>query len=125
MLVFSQMPVLKIDEGKSVGGFQKDFTTLFPFLKIEFFKPLLNPSDSKNYKTGPLLASNFPLSKDSISVNLSPSTTVAQLKAIVLEKTGILCLVYRKSGSLWIETSLTEDWSLERQNHEAELMNNH
>ena len=50
-------------------------------------------------------------------------TTVAQLKKLLSEKLGLLPLIYRKSGSMWIETSLTEDWSLERQNHEAEQMN--
>ncbi|MEQ8363513.1 MAG: hypothetical protein RIF39_13625 [Cyclobacteriaceae bacterium] len=119
------MPVLKIDEGKSVSGFQKDFTTLFPFLKIEFFKTQNSTLDSKHHKTYTLLAPNFPLDKTTVSLELSATTSVAQLKALILEKTGISCLVYRKSGSMWIETSLTEDWSLERQNHEAELMNIH
>jgi len=119
------MPVLKIDERKSASGFQKDFTTLFPFLKIEFFKTQLSSVDHKNHKAGTLLAPNFPLSKNAFSIDLSPSTTIAQLKTIIFEKTGVSCLVYRKSGSMWIETSLTEDWSLDRQNHEAELMSNH
>lgn len=125
MLVLSQMPVLKIDENKSVSDFQKDFTTLFPFLKIEFFKTPNSLLDRKHYKTGTLLAPNFPLSKNAFSIDLSPSTTVAKLKTIIFEKTGVSCLVYRKSGSMWIVTLLTEDWSLARQNHEAELMSNH
>jgi hypothetical protein len=119
------MPVLKIDENKSVSDFQKDFTKLFPFLKIEFFKTPNSPLERKNHKAGTLLAPNFPLSKNAFSIDLSPSTTVAQLKTIIFEKTGVSCLVYRKSGSMWIVTLLTEDWSLARQNHEAELMSNH
>ncbi|MFZ1808602.1 MAG: hypothetical protein WAU36_15320 [Cyclobacteriaceae bacterium] len=119
------MPVLKIDERKPVSDFQKEFATLFPFLKIEFFKTQVIPSDHQDHKAGTLLAPNFPLSKDTVSVDLSPSKTVAQLKNMLFEKTGISCLVYRKSGSMWIEISLTEDWTLERQNHEAELMNIH
>lgn len=125
MLVLSQMSVLKIDERKSVSDFQKEFTILFPFLKIEFFKTGKAPLNRKDHKAGTLLAPNALLSKENISIDLSPSTTVAQLKHTLLEHTGVSCLVYRKSGSMWIETLLTEDWSLERQNHEAELMNIH
>lgn len=117
------MSVLKIDERKSVSDFQKEFTALFPFLKIEFFKNQITHATRKDHKAGSLLAPNVLLSKNNTSIDLSPSTTVAQLKHTLQEKTEVTCLVYRKSGSMWIETSLTEDWSLERQNHEAELMN--
>ena len=118
------MPVLKIDKRISVGDFQKEFNTTFPFLKIEFFKPSSN-AEGGNYKTA-----SFLTSRDQITSNTNPTTisidsltTVAQLKKLLSEKLGLLILIYRKSGSMWIETSLTEDWSLERQNHEAEQMN--
>jgi len=119
------MSVLLIDEHKPLSYFQKEFSTLFPFLKIDFFKASLKQEDNKNQKAQTLLPSNYMLSKNSISINVDASTTVEQLKSTILEKVGLFCLVYRKSGTMWIETSLTEDWSLERQNHEAELMNIH
>ncbi len=115
------MPVLKIDKRISVGDFQKEFNTIFPFLKIEFFKPS-SKSDTGN-KTASLLSSSDHLSNDSSNIHIEKLTTVGQLKGMLSEKLGLLSLIYRKSGSMWIETSLTEDWSLERQNHEAEQMN--
>ncbi|GAB1445086.1 MAG: hypothetical protein KF860_00485 [Cyclobacteriaceae bacterium] len=118
------MSALKIDEHKSVRDFQKEFTQLFPFLKIEFYKSSVGEGGNKSQKTNILLAPNYVLGKKTISINIDRTTTVAELKAIISEKTGVACLVYRKSGTIWIEISLTEDWTLDRQNHEAELINN-
>ncbi|MFZ9982087.1 MAG: hypothetical protein ACO3FI_08660 [Cyclobacteriaceae bacterium] len=36
--------------------------------------------------------------------------------------TGLLVKIFRKSGNVWIETSLTDDWTLERQNEEGKSM---
>lgn len=115
------MPALKIDERISVGNFQKEFNSIFPFLKIEFFKPT-STTDSRNYKST-LLSLSDKIGSKQKSIDIDNSTTVAQLKRNLTEKWNIQSLIYRKSGSMWIETSLTEDWTLERQNHEAEQMN--
>ncbi|MNF16790.1 hypothetical protein D3C80_2199700 [compost metagenome] len=41
------------------------------------------------------------------------------------EKLGLSAQIFRKSGNLWIETSLTDDWTLARQNDEGfQLSNN-
>ena len=118
------MPVLKIDKHISVGDFQKEFNAIFPFLKIEFFRPAF-PEEGSNYKTASFLTSRDQIANNTNSktISIDSMTTVAQLKKLLSEKLGLLPLIYRKSGSMWIETSLTEDWSLERQNHEAEQMN--
>jgi glycerol-3-phosphate O-acyltransferase len=117
------MPVLKIDKRISVGDFQKEFNAIFPYLKIEFFKPS-SKEDAASYKTASLLTSRDHIANDInfASISIDSMTTVALLKKLLSEKLGLLSLIYRKSGSMWIETSLTEDWSLERQNHEAEQM---
>lgn len=122
--VFDPMSVLKIDDCKSVSDFQKEFSHLFPYLKIEFFKTATNKAEGKNYKTTLPLAPNYLIDKKGTSIEIDISTTVAQLKNLLFENFGITSLIYRKSGTMWIETSLTEDWTLHRQNHEAELMNN-
>lgn len=118
------MPVLKIDKRISVGDFQKEFNAIFPFLKIEFFKPS-SKVDASSYRTASPMTSRDHIANDikSSTISIDSMTTVAQLKKLLSEKFGLLSLIYRKSGSMWIETSLTEDWSLERQNHEAEQMN--
>lgn len=122
LIVLRPMPVLQIDERKTVSQFQKEFSTLFPFLKIDFYKSMAGQRVGKSNKPALSLSANQLMSRSKASVAIDNSTTVATLKNIIMEKTGLACHVYRKSGTMWIETSLTEDWSLERQNHEAELM---
>jgi len=36
------------------------------------------------------------------------------------ESLGLFAEVFRKSGNVWIETSLTNDWTLQQQNLEGE-----
>lgn len=123
--VFDPMSVLKIDDCKSVSDFQKEFNRLFPYLKIEFFKTATNKVEGKNYKAILPLAPSYLVDMKGSSMEINSSTTVAQLKNLFFETLGVTSLIYRKSGTMWIETSLTEDWTLQRQNNEAELMNNH
>lgn len=51
---------------------------------------------------------------------MSGDRTVLQLEKDIWEALGIAAQVYRRSGDLWIETSLTDDWTLNRQNKEGE-----
>lgn len=117
------MLTLKIDESKSAGDFKKEFSSNFPFLKIELFKKVPGQGDPKSHKGNTLLTSNQPINKDALTLHFGGETTVAELKTMLVEKLGIVVQVYRRSGNIWVETSLTDDWSLEKQNHEAEQMN--
>lgn len=116
------MSALTIDKRISVGDFQKEFNAVFPYLKIEFFKVGKTQIEGSNFKATSLLSSIDRIGVDTKIIEIDNSTTVAHLKSMLYDSLGIMSLIYRKSGSMWIETSLTEDWSLERQNHEAEQM---
>ena len=115
------MVTLKIDGQKSVSDFKKEFNHTFPFLKIELLKKASN--EVKGKMSYVALAPNQPLGKDSIHLEIDDQTSVSRLKTLLLNELGIVCHVYRKSGSIWIEISLTNDWSLSKQNNEAEQMN--
>lgn len=122
LLVCYQMLTLKIDGSQSVGDFRKEFNSTFPFLKIELLRRSTNQEEKPGAKGITILPANQLMSKNQVAFSINGATTVADLKSLFLEKLGIITLVYRKSGTMWIETSLTDDWSLERQNHEAEQM---
>jgi len=47
---------------------------------------------------------------------------VARLEEEFLEKTGLRVRVYRRFCNVWIETTLTNDWTLEQQNSEGKLL---
>ncbi|HEY6978517.1 MAG TPA: hypothetical protein VH396_19600, partial [Chitinophagaceae bacterium] len=52
-------------------------------------------------------------------IDISKQRTVAQLEEDFKELFGLHAQLYRKLGNLWIETSLTDDWTLEQQNNEG------
>jgi len=53
------------------------------------------------------------------ALHISPEHTVAEMETELWEKFGLSVQIFRKSGNLWIETSLTDSWTLERQNREG------
>jgi hypothetical protein len=42
--------------------------------------------------------------------------SVADLEKAFMNKFGLLTQVFRRSGNIWLETSITDGWSLRQQN---------
>ncbi len=111
--------VLTITPTRTIGETQVDFAAAFPGLKLVFFsKPhlahagspakfLIDQQDlplgelSHHMKTGYLL--------------LEPEMVVWQLERLFEEEYGLHVQVFRKSGETWLETSTTDDITLEQQ----------
>ncbi len=53
-------------------------------------------------------------------VDISIDKTVAELESELWIKFGLSAQVFRKTGSVWVETNLTDAWTLERQNIEGQ-----
>lgn len=113
---------LLITDTKAIHEIQKEFSEVFPFLKLEFFnspyeegkaqpKAKMFPHDKKLsacrrlHNTGSLLLNKF--------------DKVSDLEHELWSKFGLSAQVFRRSGNLWIETSLTDSWTLEQQNREG------
>jgi hypothetical protein len=111
-----------IKPGKSMLQIQEDFSKIFPFLKIEFFE---SPHGPKEISPRSKLISSEKRLKEGLkginakSLFLFGDTTVKELEARFKTDFGLYVQVFRKSGNLWIETSLTDNWTLDRQNQEA------
>lgn len=114
---------LLINKNRTVGDLQQDFHALFPFLIIHFY--------NARYSTGKLSASSKMYRVDaSLSIiqkkdtegsfQFTPQTTVAEFEQRMWDEYGLCVQVLRSSGSSWIQTSLTDSWTLERQNEEGE-----
>jgi glycerol-3-phosphate O-acyltransferase len=116
---------LYIHQENQIRNIQNEFNEVYPFLKIEFFK---NSSTRKNpvQKSEKINAGEkvrlVAHLNGSNKINIGKQRTVAQLEEDFKELLGLNALVYRKSGNLWIETSLTDDWTLEQQNSEGEFI---
>ncbi|WP_127127450.1 hypothetical protein [Pseudoflavitalea rhizosphaerae] len=109
---------LQIQTHTTIWELQNKFSDYFPFLKIEFFKggpvmseipeQLLHPSvrvskaTQGKFKTGAL--------------TFSPRTTVAELEESFEKTFNLKVQVFRRSGELWLETTATDNWTLDQQN---------
>lgn len=116
------MKTIQINDKKKIADLQQEFNEAFPFLRLEFFrhkhlgyhgsarKDMLNPEltlkqSSRQHNEGAIV--------------LKESMKVSELEELFRELFGLSAQVFRKSGSSWIETTVTDDWTLERQNEEG------
>lgn len=116
---------LHIKPNRLISDIQDEFNTKFPFLKIEFFKnKSLSRSDfsssqiiPKNRKIG----EGQPAMKDG-DIDIDLDMKVIELEKIFRDQFNLSVEVLRKSGNLWLETSMTDNWTLQQQNnHGMEL----
>jgi len=114
---------LQINSGTQIEEVQKEFSKVYPFLKIDFFKKphaenQLSQSKDKIDPENKISEEGKFIKAESIDI--SKHLTVAELTMDFFNKFGIALQVSRKSGNIWIETSLTDDWTLEMQNNQGE-----
>lgn len=107
--------MLQIETGKQIKQIQAAFSTHYPYLKIELIKPQAGKAEAMQ---GNEVIATVPVA----TINMDNQQTVARLEQEFLEKAGLKIKVYRKFCNVWIETTLTNDWTLEQQNTEGKLL---
>ena len=118
---------IKISDSKKISEIQKDFSEMFPYLKLEFF----SKSEGKKQSSEKI----FPIDcskkicesrkiqrKDHISIH--PRQTVAELEIAFYECYGLSVQIFRKSGKMWLQSTITDDWTLGEQNEHGEALSN-
>lgn len=109
---------IKLNKAGTIDEFQHSFGLSYPFLKIEFYNKSAVLSDPKNSK---IQASKTTFQKIGLqkegAIELTDELTVGNLEKKLFDEFGIKSQVFRKGGTgLWLETSMTNDWSLAKQN---------
>ena len=122
----SDVMKLHIDNRCPVRNIQRQFNTYYPFLKLEFFT---NQLTNKNFfKAMPIACESVKdlFSKNSEgTINVAKARTVAEVENDFKTEFGLSAQIFRLSGNVWIETTLTDDWTLEKQNKEGEQISSH
>ena len=118
------MEILIVDT-KTISEVQREFNTEFPYLKIEFFDVPYKPETA--LPKNKIIAHDKRLSAcrrmhSQGSLVIEESDRVSDLEKLLWDQFGLSAQVFRKSGNLWIETSLTDSWTLGRQNREGREM---
>ncbi len=114
-----------INDRRKIFAIQEEFNTLFPYLKIEFFSRESKQGESSSKK---------PVKPDSTTlgecrtvhkkghVTITSDMTVADLEQQFSDVYGLQIQLYRKSGKVWLGTTLTDAWTLEKQNRQGEAL---
>ena len=106
-------PELKIREIK------KGFVNEFPYLKLEFFNHKHLPGERDPFTQRVSDASSlFEVTGDMMKteIDINPKQTVSELKQIFRRKLNIHIQIFRRSKYIWIETTQTDNFTLEKQN---------
>jgi hypothetical protein len=113
------MTVIKIDESVKASEIKARFNTIFPFLKIEFFRKV-HKNLQGSYKKD-LIKEDFkikPMDRG-VEIIFDENMLVSELEKEFNEKLHLSAQVFRKAGRTWLETTFTDGWSLKKQNSEG------
>lgn len=110
---------ITISPEKTLQAFQDEFHSVFPYLRIKFF------AHTHLTGEGSLSSDELPGSQTfgkagnldhSDAVLVSGAMTVRELESAFQNQFKIGAQVMRKSGSAWIMTTRTDDWTLRKSN---------
>lgn len=109
---------IPINSKSQVSDVQREFNLLFPFLKLELFKHKhgYTGASPRQEKLPAYLYLSDLTSQLPEYINVTESMTVQELEKLFEDQFGLHLQVFRKSGTLWLETTITDGWTLKQQN---------
>jgi hypothetical protein len=116
---------IAINDERKIYAIQKEFSLQFPFLKIEFFaKPhkVGGESSKKIMNASSKTLGECRTIHDKGTITIIPQMTVADLEQNFRDVYGLSVQVFRKSGKVWLETTVTDNWTLDEQNRQGESL---
>lgn len=110
---------LLIHGDRLISEVQEDFSSAYPFLRLEFFrngqhKEVRYAASQKINQNRKLRDSWIP-KKANGTLEVNDSMTVLELENALMDEFGLSVQVFRKSGNVWLETTMTDHWTLKRQ----------
>src|SRR5688572_27739170 len=109
---------LTIAGARPIHDVQHDFNASYPFLKLEFFRPLSGSQSAaaKNILKDSLMISDARRIQYDGILEIDDSMKVSDLENTLKDQYGLLAQVFRKSGNVWLETTMSDGWTLKQQN---------
>ena len=110
---------LRIAPNRLISDLQKEFNNAFPFLKIEFFQNRNKQLPAFTFRQ--MIPQNKQIVEGQTAIidgdiEVSPGMKVKDLEKIFKDQFLLAVQVFRRSGNLWLETTMTDEWTLEQQN---------
>ena len=121
---------LEINGERLISDIQQDFGAVYPFLKIEFFRNGKIRRD--RYPVNKLIPATQPVKtawhykQEKGQLTLSDGMTVTDFENALMDQFGLSAQVFRRSGNIWLQTTITDYWTLKQQNeHGREITVGH
>ena len=114
---------ISIDDNRKIFEIQEEFNALFPYLKIEFFSSTHKPgcASAKTFiKHGSKTLNECRSIHKKGKITITPDMTVNEVEQTFGKKYGLGVQIFRKSGKVWLETTVTDSWTLKEQNKQGE-----
>lgn len=113
---------LYVNQSSTLGEIQKDFRDMYPYLKLEFYKRIQTGNrgtPSKDRLQANYLPGKINTGRVYAAIDISPQRSASELETDILNTLGVSAQVLRRSGTIWIQTTDTDKWSLRLQNEEG------
>jgi len=116
---------LHIDDSKTIAEIQKEFVNAFEYIKIEFFNKAHSVGETSSKKD--MIDSSKKLGEirtihNEGDIVITKDMLVSDVETEFEDKFGIHVQVFRKQNDVWLLTTNTDSWSLEKQIEEAKFM---
>ena len=114
---------IAINDHRKIFAIQEEFNTIFPYLKLEFFSKPHAPggaSPKKLVKHNSATLGECRTIHKKGDLTIVPDMTVVDLEQNFGNVYGLGVQVFRKSGKSWLETTVTDNWTLAEQNRQGE-----
>jgi hypothetical protein len=117
-----------ISEEATIASIRQDFREAYPFLQLAFYQ--------QPHETGESCCSSQRIPPETPIedirmmhtfgwLNISHQRTAAEIEQDFRRLMGLNVQVLRKSGDLWLQTTKTDFWTLQRLNEEGKLAQQH
>jgi hypothetical protein len=113
--------LIEVKPDMMLKDLKKQFHNYYPQLKIEFFN---QSSTEHGHNSKEQLLDNDTILHTITGVgdgtiNFTGNTSVRQFETLFAETFQLNVQVFRKSGNVYLETSNTDDWTLDQEHKEA------
>lgn len=116
---------ITINDRRKIFAVQEEFTTAFPYLKLEFFAKPHSPgggSAKKFITQQSKTLGDCRTIHNKGNITITGNMTVGDLEQRFADVYGLGVQVFRRSGKVWLETTVTDNWTLDRQNQQGESL---
>ncbi len=114
---------MTITNSSRLMDIQKEFNAKFPYLKLEFYAKHhdVGEGSPNKLKLDPhMTIGEFRANNTSGDLSINGHLKVSTLESNFFEQFGLNVQVFRKSGSIWLQTTATDEWTLAKQNTKGE-----